>query len=146
MAVTAGRAIHSRFWLTKVPAITATFWIIKVLSTTIGETFADYLSVNVGLGTAVTYAMMIAVLAVALGNAAGDLATGALSVCFRNDVLIFDGLSAATWLANRTGVNQVATFWIAYILTRPLGASLGDLLTQDKTFGGLALGASLTSL
>ena len=38
------------------------------------------------------------------------------------------------------------TFWIAYVLTRPLGASLGDLLTQDSDFGGLGLGASLTSL
>jgi hypothetical protein len=40
----------------------------------------------------------------------------------------------------------VLTFWIAYVLTRPLGASLGDLLTQDRQFGGLALGASVTSL
>lgn len=38
------------------------------------------------------------------------------------------------------------TFWVAYVLTRPLGASLGDLLTQAKDFGGLGLGASLTSL
>ncbi len=53
-------------WLTKVPAITATFWVIKVLSTTIGETFADFLSVNVGLGPAVTDVAMIGVLAVAL--------------------------------------------------------------------------------
>ncbi|MFU0840979.1 MAG: MFS transporter [Pseudomonas fragi] len=37
------------------------------------------------------------------------------------------------------------TFWIAYILTRPLGASLGDLLTQAKTYGGLGMGASWTS-
>lgn len=53
-------------WLTKVPAITATFWVIKVLSTTIGETFADFLSVDVGHGPAVTDAAMIAVLAGAL--------------------------------------------------------------------------------
>jgi hypothetical protein len=38
------------------------------------------------------------------------------------------------------------TFWVAYVLTRPLGASLGDLLTQAKDFGGLGLGASLTSV
>ena len=61
-------------------------------------------------------------------------------------MLIFGGLIALTWLANRAGAGQFATFWIAYILTRPLGASLGDLLTQAKEFGGLALGASLTSL
>jgi uncharacterized membrane-anchored protein len=39
----------------------------------------------------------------------------------------------------------VLTFWIAYILTRPFGASLGDLLTQAKTYGGLGMGASWTS-
>jgi Repeat of Unknown Function (DUF347) len=61
-------------------------------------------------------------------------------------VLIFGGLIAVTWLAYRFGAGQVLTFWIAYVLTRPLGASLGDLLTQDKQFGGLALGASVTSL
>ena len=66
MAVSAAPAVRSRTWLTKVPAITVTFWVIKVLSTTIGETFADYLSVNVGLGPAVTDALMIAVLVCAL--------------------------------------------------------------------------------
>src|SRR3954447_24478246 len=66
MAVDAAPDLRTHTWLTKVPAITATFWVIKVLSTTIGETFADYLSVNVGLGPAVTDAMMIGVLAIAL--------------------------------------------------------------------------------
>ena len=37
------------------------------------------------------------------------------------------------------------TFWIAYILTRPLGASLGDLLSQAQTYGGLGLGTVVTS-
>ncbi|MEE3919563.1 hypothetical protein V2I01_18045 [Micromonospora sp. BRA006-A] len=49
-------------------------------------------------------------------------------------------------MAYRLGAGQVLTFWIAYVLTRPLGASLGDPLTQDKEFGGLGLGASVTSL
>jgi hypothetical protein len=44
------------------------------------------------------------------------------------------------------GGSAVLTFWVAYVLTRPLGASLGDLLTQDKSLGGLGLGASLTSI
>jgi uncharacterized membrane-anchored protein len=66
MAYSTVQAPRTRAWLTKVPAITATFWVIKVLSTTIGETFADYLAVNVGLGPMVTDALMITVLAVAL--------------------------------------------------------------------------------
>ena len=221
--------------LNKVPAITATFWLIKILSTTIGETFADYLAVQVGLGTAVTDGAMMTLLAIALvaqlrarqlvpwlywltvvlvsivgtqitdfftdtlgvslyvstavftvvlavvftvwwrqertlaitaidtprreryywgailttfalGTAGGDLATEALSLGFRNGALIFGGLILAVWGARRLGLGGVLAFWIAYVLTRPLGASLGDLLTQDRSFGGLGLGASLTSL
>jgi uncharacterized membrane-anchored protein len=221
--------------LNKVPAITATFWLIKILSTTIGETFADYLSVQVGLGTLVTDGAMVTLLLIALaaqlrsrrlvpwlywltvilvsivgtqitdfftdilgvslyastavfavilavvftvwwrhertlaitaidtprreryywgailttfalGTAGGDLATEALSLGFRNGALIFGGLILAVWAARRTGLNAVLAFWIAYVLTRPLGASLGDLLTQAREFGGLGLGASLTSL
>jgi uncharacterized membrane-anchored protein len=44
------------------------------------------------------------------------------------------------------GGNAVLTFWLAYILTRPLGASLGDLLSQAPTYGGLGLGTVVTSL
>jgi uncharacterized membrane-anchored protein len=38
--------------------------------------------------------------------------------------------------------NPVLTFWIAYILTRPLGASLGDMLSQAREYGGLGFGRS----
>ena len=81
----------------------------------------------------------------ALGTAAGDLATEALSLGFTLGAVIFAGLIAAALLAWRLGVNSVLPFWIAYILTRPFGASLGDLLTQAKTYGGLGMGASWTS-
>jgi uncharacterized membrane-anchored protein len=222
-------------WLNKVPVITATFWVIKVLSTTIGETFSDYLTVNAGLGPLATDGLVFGVLAAALwwqararrytpwvywltvvlvsvfgtevtdfltdtlnvslyvstvlfavilavvfsvwyrqemtlsitsintprreafywgailttfalGTAAGDLATEALSLGFRNGALIFGGLLALTFLIWRLSGWQVLTFWAAYILTRPLGASVGDLLTQDRQYGGLGLGASTTSL
>lgn len=52
------------------------------------------------------------------------------------------GLTYAAW---RMGGNAVLTFWIGYILTRPFGAALGDLLTQAKTYGGLGMGAMWTS-
>ena len=42
--------------------------------------------------------------------------------------------------------NAVLTFWIAYVLTRPLGASLGDGLSQPRSDGGLGLGSTVTSL
>ena len=80
-----------------------------------------------------------------LGTAAGDLATEALGLGFRWGVLVFGALIALTWGGWRVGANAVLTFWIAYILTRPLGAALGDMLTQAKTYGGLGMGAALTS-
>ena len=82
----------------------------------------------------------------ALGTAAGDLATEALGLGFTVGVQVFGGLIALTYLAYRMGANAVLTFWIAYILTRPLGASLGDLLSQSRTYGGLGLGTVVTSL
>jgi uncharacterized membrane-anchored protein len=81
----------------------------------------------------------------ALGTAAGDLATEALGLGFTLGAVIFGVLIGATLVAWRLGGNVVLTFWIAYILTRPFGASLGDLLTQAKTYGGLGMGASWTS-
>jgi len=68
-----------------------------------------------------------------------------LSLGFRNGTLIFGGLLLVALIAWRVEAWQVLTFWVAYILTRPLGASIGDLLTQDHDYGGLGLGASLTS-
>jgi uncharacterized membrane-anchored protein len=44
------------------------------------------------------------------------------------------------------GANAVLAFWLAYILTRPLGASLGDLLSQAQSYGGLGLGTVRTSI
>ena len=219
----------------KVPEVTLVFWIIKIMSTTVGETGADYLAVHVGLGTAVTGAIMFVLLIAALlaqlhareyvpwrywltvvlvsvvgtqitdfltdkldvslyvstavftvllgatfaiwyavertlsihtivtrrrelfywaailftfalGTAAGDLATEALMMGFNLGVVAFGALIAATAAAYYLGANAVLTFWIAYILTRPLGASLGDLLAQSRPNGGLGLGTVHTSL
>lgn len=52
--------------LNKVPEITLAFWVIKIMSTTVGETGADYLAVHVGLGTAITGGIMVALLVTAL--------------------------------------------------------------------------------
>lgn len=221
-------------WLNKVPEVTLSFWVIKILSTTVGETGADFLAVDVGLGAGPTTLGMLVLLALALfsqlrtrvytpwiywltvvlvsivgtqitdvltdqldvslytstavfcvllaanfwlwyrtehslsirdivtprrelfywatvlctfalGTAAGDLATEALGLGFTLGVAIFGALIALTLIAWRLGGNIVLCFWIAYILTRPFGASLGDLLTQAKTYGGLGMGATWTS-
>ncbi len=221
-------------WLNKVPEVTLSFWVIKIMSTTVGETGADFLAVDAGLGQSVTSIGMAVLLAIALfgqlrtraytpwiywltvvlvsivgtqitdvltdklgislyastavfsvllainfliwyrsersldineivtprrelfywatvlctfalGTAAGDLATEALGLGFTLGAVIFGALIAVTFAAWRLGANAVLTFWIAYILTRPFGASLGDLLTQAKTYGGLGMGAMWTS-
>jgi len=220
--------------LGKVPTVTLTFWIIKVMSTTVGETGADFLAVNAGLGQGLTRTMMAALLAIAmfvqlrtrrytpwiywltvvlvsvvgtqitdfltdglgvslylstaifaillaaifmvwyraegtlsidhilkgnrerfywaailctfaLGTAAGDLATEALGLGFIWGTLVFGLLLGLTYTVWRLGGNPVQTFWIGYILTRPFGAALGDLLTQAKVYGGLGMGAMWTS-
>jgi uncharacterized membrane-anchored protein len=81
----------------------------------------------------------------ALGTAAGDLATEALGLGFLWGAIAFGLLIAASYFVWRLGGNAVLTFWIGYILTRPFGAALGDMLTQAKTYGGLGMGAMLTS-
>lgn len=60
------KTLNVEEFLNKVPAVTAIFWIIKIMSTTVGETGADYLAVHVGLGTTVTAAIMLSCLATAL--------------------------------------------------------------------------------
>jgi uncharacterized membrane-anchored protein len=221
--------------LNKVPEVTLIFWTIKVLSTTVGETGADYLAVHVGLGANLTMAWMAGLLVAALilqlrarryipwiywltvvlvsivgtqitdfvsdkleislyvstavfafalaatfaiwycvertlsirtivttrrelfywaailftfalGTAAGDLATEALGLGFQLGVLVFGVLIAFIAIFYSLGVNPVLTFWLAYILTRPLGASLGDFLSQSRHYGGVGLGTIHTSL
>jgi uncharacterized membrane-anchored protein len=60
--------------------------------------------------------------------------------------VIFAALIAVVAIAHlRFKLNAVLAFWIAYILTRPLGASLGDYLSQSRDDGGLGLGTVITS-
>ena len=82
----------------------------------------------------------------ALGTAAGDLATEALGLGFQLGVIVFGVMIAAIAIFYSLAVNPVLTFWLAYILTRPLGASLGDLLSQSRNYGGVGLGTIHTSL
>jgi uncharacterized membrane-anchored protein len=65
---------------------------------------------------------------------------------FRFGVVVFGVLIAVIAAAYFVGANAVLTFWLAYILTRPLGASLGDLLSQSREYGGMGFGATNTSI
>jgi uncharacterized membrane-anchored protein len=221
--------------LNKVPEVTLYFWIIKILATTVGETAADFLNTNLGIGltgttlimtgflvvalffqfrlrqylpgiywTAVvlisvvgtlitdnlvdnfgislpttTIAFSIALAAVfslwyasektlsihtivttkreafywaavlftfALGTAAGDLTAERLALGYWKSALLFAAVIAATFVAHsRFKLNAILAFWVAYILTRPLGASIGDYLSQPSDVGGRALGTTVTS-
>lgn len=82
----------------------------------------------------------------ALGTAAGDLAAEGLKLGYANSVLMFGALiGVVTFTYYVFKANAVLSFWIAYILTRPLGASFGDYLSQTADKGGLSLGAMTTS-
>jgi uncharacterized membrane-anchored protein len=82
----------------------------------------------------------------ALGTAAGDLTAERLNVGYAWSLLLFAAAIAVVWLLHYwLDLNAVLAFWIAYILTRPLGASTGDLLSQPRHDGGLGLGTTMTS-
>jgi len=73
----------------------------------------------------------------ALGTSAGDLISEASHLGYSLSALLFAGLIAAIAIAYFVfKINGIVAFWIAYILTRPLGASLGDLLSQPVSAGG----------
>ncbi len=83
----------------------------------------------------------------ALGTAAGDLVAERFDLGYLTSLLIFAGLIVIVTAAYRyLELNAVASFWIAYILTRPLGASIGDYLSQARSDGGLGLGTTATSV
>lgn len=93
----------------------------------------------------------------ALGTAAGDLSAEYFNLGYLTSVFIFGGLIALVTAAHygfkayvtaehrRLTSNAVLAFWLAYILTRPLGASIGDYLSQAQENGGLGLGTTITS-
>lgn len=222
--------------LNRVPDVTLDFWLIKIMAVTMGETAADYLAVNLGLGLTVTSLIMSGILIVALvlqfgqkryvpwaywlavvlisvvgtlvtdnfvdkfglrletttiifsvalaltfiawyasektlsihtifttrreifywlailftfslGTAAGDLVAERFDLGYLNTDLIFGGVIAAIALAwFFLGLSGILAFWLAYILTRPFGASFGDLLARPVEYGGMGFGTTFTSL
>ncbi|MCX5668919.1 MAG: hypothetical protein NTX89_02195 [Candidatus Omnitrophica bacterium] len=94
----------------------------------------------------------------ALGTAAGDLTAEKFGLGYLTSLFIFAGLITVITIAHftvkrilvvehrRQPRNAVLAFWLVYILTRPLGASIGDYLSQARTDGGLGLGATTTSV
>ena len=83
----------------------------------------------------------------ALGTAAGDLVAEKADLGYGISIAIFGGVIALITAAYYgLKVNAVLSFWLAYIMTRPLGASIGDFLSQKShKYGGLGLGTTGTS-
>ena len=82
-----------------------------------------------------------------LGTALGDFTATSLGFGFERGALIFTGLIAVVALAHYfTNIPKSVLFWSAYVLTRPLGATLGDTLTKAHADGGLGLGRIISSI
>jgi uncharacterized membrane-anchored protein len=82
-----------------------------------------------------------------LGTALGDFTADDLGAGFEGGALIFAGLIAGVAVLHRfTKVPKPVLFWAAYVLTRPLGATLGDLLTKPPEHGGVGFSRILASL
>jgi uncharacterized membrane-anchored protein len=81
-----------------------------------------------------------------LGTALGDWTADTAGLGYSGAAVVFGSLLALTALAYfRTRVSRTALFWAAFVLTRPLGAVLGDLLDKPVASGGLAFSRPLAS-
>ncbi len=83
----------------------------------------------------------------ALGTSGGDLASEGFDLGYGLSAVIFAvSIGIIVFSYYQFKLNAVTSFWIVYILTRPLGASLGDYLSQSRDDGGLGLGTVVTSI
>jgi uncharacterized membrane-anchored protein len=81
-----------------------------------------------------------------LGTALGDWVADTRGFGYERGALVFAaGLAVVAALYFWTGVSRVVLFWVAFILTRPLGATVGDFIDKPVAAGGLALSRPLAS-
>ncbi|MCW2566449.1 MAG: hypothetical protein JWN54_546 [Mycobacterium sp.] len=132
-----------------VPLETTTMIFAVVLAVTFAAWYASERTLSIHSITTVrreAFYWLAVLFTFALGTAAGDLTAERLNVGYWKSAVLFGALIALVTVAHhRFTLNPVLAFWIAYILTRPLGASLGDFLSQAPADGGLGLGTVGTS-
>ncbi|GHH98707.1 COG4705 family protein [Neobacillus kokaensis] len=117
--------------------LTFLFWYLSEKTLSIHSIFTTKREVSYWLTILFTFA---------LGTAVGDLYSEQLGLGYLNTGLTVIIILSCIFLAWKMKLDGVLAFWIAYILTRPLGASLGDFLSQPKVNGGLGLGTTVTSV
>jgi uncharacterized membrane-anchored protein len=81
----------------------------------------------------------------AMGTAVGDLTAITVHLGYLSSAFLFVGMICLPIIAWRLGANWVATFWIAYVLTRPVGASFADYSGMAKKISGLGIGHGPTA-
>ena len=90
---------------------------------------------------------MAILLTFALGTSVGDQVSEQFDLGYLTALWIFAAIIGAIVILHFAfHLNAILSFWLAYIMTRPLGASIGDWLSQSKDDGGLGLGTTNTSL
>ena len=90
---------------------------------------------------------IVILLTFALGTASGDLIAEKIDLGYGKTFLLFVGIVTAILALWRMKlINNILTFWLCYIMTRPLGAASGDFLSQAKSHGGIGLGTEITSI
>lgn len=82
----------------------------------------------------------------ALGTAAGDLTATTVGLGYLSSGFLFTGVILIPAVLYLFGLNRIFTFWFAYIITRPLGASFADWLSKPLTVGGRAYGDGHVSI
>ena len=222
--------------INRVASLGVLFWVIKIFSTTVGETAADYVSVNLNLGLVLTtilmgvitvgvvfwnfrqkkyyppsYWLLIVMMSIegtlitdflvdqlnvsllildgvftiamglvfyfwykkehslsihsinsdsreafywvivlttfALGTGVGDTVSEYLNFGYLNSLILFGSIFIlAGALYYFKIINGVLAFWIAFIVTRPIGASLGDLLIQEPKDGGMGISITIVNI
>jgi uncharacterized membrane-anchored protein len=102
---------------------------------------------KIGTPTAELYYWTAFLIANTLGTAAGDFLADGLELGFLTSAALITGVLAVIALLHLyTKVSGVLLFWLAFVLTRPFGATFGDLLTKPIEKGGLDLGTIGASL
>ena len=92
------------------------------------------------------YYWLAVIFTFAMGTALGDLFATTFHLGYFASAIVFTIAICVPLLAWRLGVNPVLTFWVAYILTRPIGASFADYFGMPKDISGAGLGHGAVSV